>query len=322
MKNLYHLNEDEITTGDDVLAKELLGIQTWYNQEDLKLKNLLAKKRNDALVKYQQRAKIQQQTQKAQAQTTGAKPQPNTIAANTGAVDTTGRPVNAQGNPPTVESYSDILRIKNINEETFNTENADPEEVQELKNYMDSENLSYVEDEDGDTLGINKNELDPEWADRLEDMGLEPSDKNIETDDILDYTDEEDEDEEEHEEIEDENDEDVTDVHDDIKEDKVFYVEIKDADGDFTGKIYKLFDKGDWRAKVTDGESGTFEKLNYDPDWDEFDIVAFLRENYDEAELINKEEFNDHVEEPEEEVKESLHKIPTFEDYINNNEIL
>jgi len=317
MKKFKNINEQEMM-GDDIeiYADELLSIQTWYNQEDQRLKNMLAKKRNDALIKYQQRAKIQA-TQK-----TTPTPSTNTIAAaqqpKTGTVTTAGQPVNAQGNPPTptVESYSDILKIKElINEESFDTRYADSDDVQNLKDYMDAENISYIEDEDGTNIDFDKNELDPEWKDNLEQIGLEEIDDDVKTDDILDYT--EDEETEEEKEIEDEE-EDLADIHDKIDEEKVFYVKVTDADGDFTGKIYKLFDDGEWRAKIVDGNSGTFEKLNYEPSWDEHDIIAFLHENYDDAELISKDEFNDHIEEPEKELEvHESHKIQTYEEFLN-----
>ena len=89
--------------------------------------------------------------------------------------------------------------------------------------------------------------------------------------------------------------EDIIDKDKKIDEEKVFYVKVDDEAEEFIGKIYKLFDDGEWRSKLVDGISETFDKLNYDPDWDEIDIIAFLRENYADAEIIDEPEFNDHV---------------------------
>ena len=55
--------------------------------------------------------------------------------------------------------------------------------------------------------------------------------------------------------------------------------------------------------------------MNYDPDFDQYDIIAFLRENYDDANIIDKDEFNEHVESPEEEPEE-------LEESLNESEKL
>jgi hypothetical protein len=196
---------------------------------------------------------------------------------------------------------------ESLNEATFNTEGVNDDEYLELKNYLDAENISYFEDEDGTEIDFDDTELDAEWQDRLEEIGLKYvrdfEDEEPKTDDILSI----------------EDDEDITAKDEQIDEEKVFYVKVEDEGEAFVGKIYKLFDEGDWRSKIVDGESETFEKLNYDPDWDEFDIIAFLRENYADAELVSEDEFNGHVEGPEvapEEVEESVHTIPTLDDFL------
>ena len=195
---------------------------------------------------------------------------------------------------------------ESLDESTFNTENVDPYELQDLKDYLDAENISYFEEEDGSVIDFDETELDKEWKDRLENMGLKEEVPEEETEDILSIEDEE------------ESEEDITDKDEKIDEEKVFYVEVTDDDKTFTGKIYKLFDEGDWRAKVVDGESETFEQLNYDPDWDEFDIIAFLRENYDGAELIDEEEFDEQIEESlNEGTLEDLEKIYNYYMHVN-----
>jgi hypothetical protein len=195
---------------------------------------------------------------------------------------------------------------ESVNESKYNVVNADPYEIQDLKDYLDAENISYFEDEEGDTLDFDETELDKEWKDRIDSMGMKEESNFEEGSDILS--------------IEDENDEDLLDKDDQIDEEKVFFVKVTDEDSEFVGKIYKLFDEGDWRTKIVKGESDTFEKLNYDPDYDEFDIIAFLRENYDDAELIDEEEFNEDVENYEEEpIEENLNEslLTSLEDIYN-----
>lgn len=494
MKSLY----EQEAVGDKQYAQELLNVQAWYNNEMKHLNDTLAKKRSDALVKYQERAKAMSAAEKS-----AAKPaqQQSPTQNQTGTVTTAGQPVNAQGNPaaPKVESYPDIdiLRIKDLSEEfvdkyahipmcmrnwyqkpeaqqgyeepaklpknprkkkmsnkvqdkiwdlegeiadlkqeirfnkqrfespsfegaegeieqffadlgpeaseilnsgaystdeekvyalqkagvqnaeqvirdyyyyypefdqslqeervkaekeieeaearlsqleeeleelqsvyesldesTFTTDKADPYELQDLKDYLDAENISYFEEEDGGVIDFDETELDKEWKDRIEDMGLEEKIPVEEPDDILSIEDDDDEETISAEVPAEE--EDITDKDEQIDEDKVFYVKVTDGDSEFTGKVYKLFDEGDWRTKIVDGDSETFEKLSYDPDYDEFDIIAFLRENYDDAELVSEDEFNDAVEEPEpskEDTSESLkHTIPTLDEFINEGE--
>lgn len=324
MKNFVNLNEQE-EIYSEAHAKEVLQVKADYNSKLRRLNDELAKKLTDLSVKYMKIAQAQQQlaqTQKVAAKVAGTQ-QPST--QQTGTVNTAGQSVNAAGSPTTTqESYSGLLKIKRkVNEEKYDIFDADPDDIQNLKNYMDAENIPYIEDEEGESLEFDKEELDNEWREELENLDLRTDD--VDTSDILDVDDNEEEEdweqeerEQERAEINAENDEDVINMHKEIDEDKVFYVKVTDDDGDFVGKIYKLFNDGDWRAKVISGKSKTFEKLNYDPDFDEFDVISFLRENYDDAELISEDEFNNHVEESEvePEVQES-HKIQTFEEFLN-----
>lgn len=308
MEKFKKINEEMVYS--EAHAKEILNIKANYNKALQELNNRLAKQLSDLEIKYM---KIEQQkkalgTTQAAAKTAANAPSTSTAKA-TGTVTTAGQPVNAQGNPPTVESYSNILKVKQvINEESFDTSDTDQESIQDLKNYMDAEDISYIEDEDETTLDFDVEELDDEWKNELENLGLQPS-EDVETDDILDYS-----------EDNDENEDDIEDIHDEIDEEKVFYVKVSDNNKKFIGKIYKLFSEGDWRSTITKGESKTFEKLNFDPEFDEFDIIAFLRENYDDAELIDEDEFNYNIENSEEdsEIQEN-HHIPTYEQFLNEN---
>jgi len=178
---------------------------------------------------------------------------------------------------------------ESLNETSFNTTNANREELNRLIDYFDAEDISYYFDEDGDTIDFDETELDKEWQDQLDEIGLKEKGSDEDTSDILSIEDDEDE------------------MHDrdEIDEKKIFYVKVEDEGEAFIGKIYKLFDDGDWRSKIVDGESETFEKLNYDPDWDEIDIVSFLRDNYADADIIDEDEFSEHAENPEFEPEES-----------------
>jgi len=166
-----------------------------------------------------------------------------------------------------------------VNESVYDTTQIDPGEYQELKNYLDAQNVSYIEDEDAGTIEFDDTDIDDEWAQRL------PEKFEDEDNAILSVKDDGVDDPEK-----------VAAMDDKIDEDKVFYVKIEDEGDVFYGKVYKLFDEGDWRTKLVKGESDTFEKLNYDPDWDEFDVISFLRDNYADAELIDESEFNKIVE--------------------------
>jgi len=312
MKDFKYLNEqDEVYS--EAHARELLQVKANYNKKLQELNNQLAKQIADLSVKYMKIAQAQQQlaqSKKAAAKVAGTQ-QPTTQPAQTGTVNTAGQPVSPNGTPTTTqESYTEILKVRRLDEEKFDTSNVSSEEYEDLKNYLDAENIPYVEDEDETSIDFDSDELDPEWKNRLDDIGLEPID-DVKTDDILDIEDEEDFEE-------DTSEEDITDEHEKIDVEKVFHVKVKDGQNDFIGKIYKLFDDGDWRAKVIDGESNTFEKLNYDPDWDDIDIIAFLRENYDDAELISEDEYNEIINNRD--IKES-HKIPSFDDYYRNSNI-
>jgi len=174
---------------------------------------------------------------------------------------------------------------ESLNESIYNVANADVQELQKLKDYLDAEGISYIEDDEAETLEFDDEEIDDEWKEQLDVMGLEKDD----TSDILSIGDEdEDEDDIDDEEI-------LTDEDEQIDKDKVIYVRIDDNGNTVVGKIYKLFDDGEWRSKIVNGESDTFEKLNYDPEWDEIDIVAFLRDNYEDADSIEENEYDEYL---------------------------
>lgn len=198
---------------------------------------------------------------------------------------------------------------ESLNEATFNTEGVNDDEYLELKNYLDAENISYFEDEDGTEIDFDDTELDAEWQDRLEEIGLEYvrdfEDEEPKTNDILSIEDEED----------------ITDTDEKIDNEKVFYVKVEDEGAAFVGKIYKLFNEGDWRSKIVDGESETFEKINFDPAYDEIDIISFLRENYSDAELLSEDEYNKYIEDSSKQLKESIHRIPSLDEFIGNEKI-
>jgi hypothetical protein len=286
------LNEEvgSADLGDAMYAQELLNVQTWYNQEKKRLDDMLAKKRSDAVIKYQQRA----MTKNTTAQNTTQKPA-------TGTVDTAGNPVTSKGGTPTIESYSNILTIKQkpLNEVKYNISDVDDDEIQELTNYLDAENISYIKDEDNKDIEFDDENIDDEWKEQLEKF---PLDKEEDSDNILS--------------VKDDN---IIDINKKIDKEKLFFVKISNEGDEFVGKIYKLFDEGDWRSKLIDGESETFEQLNYDPEWDEFDIIGFLRENYENAELIDEDEYNDHIEENLN--ISNKHRIPTLNEFMNSNKI-
>jgi len=302
MKKLY---EQDII-GDKQYAQDLLNIQSWYNGELKNLNDKLAQKKSEALLKYQERVRTTIQKQQATnkpEQTTQQKPT-QTFTQKTG-----------ETGEKTTESYHDILKIKSINkldEATYKTDNVDVYELKQLKDYLDAENIPYEEDEEEGNIDFDKSELDKEWKDRIENIGLEEISDDEDISDIVT--------------IEDEDEDDIYDIHKEIEKKKVFYVKVKDDKNTFIGKIYKLYDDDSWRVKVVEGESETFEKLNYDPDYDEIDIIAFLRKIYDDVELLSEDEYRDYMKNKEKEnikeyTTESLHKIPTFNDFLSNYKV-
>lgn len=89
----------------------------------------------------------------------------------------------------------------------------------------------------------------------------------------------------------------VNDVDDDYEDqDYVFYVKVNEEGNSFIGKIFKVRPDGDWFGLVKQGDSDTFQKISYEPEYDEMDIVEFLGENYDKVEIIDRHEYNDFIE--------------------------
>lgn len=78
----------------------------------------------------------------------------------------------------------------------------------------------------------------------------------------------------------------------------LFYVRVTDitAQNEFIGKIFKTSPDGEWYGLVKDGEAKSFEQISYDASYDEEQIVDFLKETYDEVEIIDIDEFNNYIE--------------------------
>jgi cell division septum initiation protein DivIVA len=166
-------------------------------------------------------------------------------------------------------------------------------DLEQLIKYMAAENIEY--DLEEDTIEFDIDDLDSEWSDRLEDMGFKESwkeadelyldDENI-GDSDLEYIDLEEP------ELDDKK---FTDINGDIEEAGVFYVKIKNKGETLIGKIFKLDDESDWSSKIVVGELSSFDKFEFDKDWDEIDIIAFLRDNYDSAEVITKQKYEEYL---------------------------
>lgn len=190
---------------------------------------------------------------------------------------------------PFIKEHKISVDWNKLNEEVFDTSEADARELLNLKNYMDAENISYLEGEN--TIEFDEDVISPEWRDLLTDVGIkkleEFTEKSVSEEDEIEEIIDEDEVDEETELTPEE--------HEKIDEEKVFYVKIEDEGEAFIGKIYKNKDDEEWLSKIVVGESETFDKLYYEPEWDEVDIIAFLRENYADATLIPQEEYNEKV---------------------------
>lgn len=81
-----------------------------------------------------------------------------------------------------------------------------------------------------------------------------------------------------------------------LDEDYVFYIKVIDGDNWFIGKIFKVNPDGDWYGKIKKGDDDSFEKMSYEGDYEETDIVDFLADNYEKVEIIDIHEFNDYLE--------------------------
>lgn len=93
-----------------------------------------------------------------------------------------------------------------------------------------------------------------------------------------------------------------------LDNDYVFYVKVIDGDNEFIGKIFKISPDGDWYGIVKNGDDNSFEKISYEPEYDEIDIVEFLGDSYDTIEIIDQHEFNDYIEDNEDNENEKEYK--------------
>lgn len=80
-------------------------------------------------------------------------------------------------------------------------------------------------------------------------------------------------------------------VNDDVPN-NLIYVEVTDKDNKFVAKIFKTTPTSEWEGKIIDGTSRTFEKMKYQTEYEEDDIVNFLMDSYDEVRVLSSEEFN------------------------------
>jgi len=74
----------------------------------------------------------------------------------------------------------------------------------------------------------------------------------------------------------------------------LFYARIIENDKPFVGKIFKISPDSDWTGVVKVGESPTFEKITYEPEYDELDIIEFLKDNYEDVEILDRHEYNEY----------------------------
>jgi len=132
------------------------------------------------------------------------------------------------------------------------------------------------------------------YDDNFEDNDFE--DDNFEDNDFEDDNFEDNELEESYIDYEGENDENTE--KDIIDEDNnyVFYVKITDYNNEtFIGKIFKITPDGDWYQSVKIGENKIFDKVSYDSNYDEDDIIDYLINTYDEVEIIGSDEYNEYI---------------------------
>lgn len=324
--NFSDILVEEIAIADPKLAQQYANAQKQLNDKDAQI-IALQKQINAIEVTKTQIQKAMVAIEQKSAQTViqapapqpAATTQPAQAATNTTATtQPTTNTTNTAGTPTRESFSSDILRVKKkVNESTFDISSAEPEELEEIKNFMDSESIEYKEE--GDTLEFDEDRLDPEWRSMLTDVGIKKLD-DFATESKLVLTVPAQEEPEEINDIEMEEPKLTPEEHEEINEEKVFYVQVEDEGDAFVGKIYKLKDNDEWLAKIVVGESETFDKLFYEPSFDEIDIIAFLRDNYADATIISKDEFNQDVLDNETEIQEALktkgrYIISKLEDY-------
>jgi len=90
-----------------------------------------------------------------------------------------------------------------------------------------------------------------------------------------------------------------------LDDDFLFYIKAYDEDDWFIGKIFKISADEDWYGIVKAGENDTFDKISYDPEFDEEAIVDFLRDTYDSVEIIDQAEYDDYAEEEPNDIDET-----------------
>jgi len=87
----------------------------------------------------------------------------------------------------------------------------------------------------------------------------------------------------------------------------LFYTKIVENGKPFIGKIFKISPDSDWNGVVKVGESSTFEKITYETEYDELDIIEFLKDNYEDVEILDRHEYNEYFLDTEhEEVIENI----------------
>jgi len=280
-----------IAIADPKLAQQYANAQKQLNDKDAQIIALQKQINAIEVTKTQiQKAMvaIEQKAAQTTVQTPATQPAGTTQSTQPTTNTATTQPTTNTTGTPTKESFSsDILRVKHINESTFDISFAESDELEEIKNYMNSENIKYIENKD--VIEFDETELDPEWRTILDDIGIKKlNDFQLEEDKPIEEP------------------ELTSEEHEQIDEDKVFYVQVEDEGDAFIGKIYKLKDNDEWLAKIVIGENDTFEKLFYESSWDEVDIIAFLRDNYADATLISKDEFNQDILNNETKIQETL----------------
>jgi len=93
-------------------------------------------------------------------------------------------------------------------------------------------------------------------------------------------------------------------TEDDIDDEYLFYVKIFDDEDWFIAKIFKVNPTEDWFGIIKAGENDSFDKISYDPEFDEDAIVEFLKDTYDKVEIIDQAEYDDYAEDAPNELDE------------------
>jgi len=291
---MKRLNED-VAINDPQLAQQYANGQTQLMNKDKQI-NALQTQINNIQKQKNEIEKAMAVIQQKAAQAQPKQPEQNTNNnKNQQTVQVTGQPVQPTSESLLVKENTEYNYIEQLSymynkltDELATLMNNDPnnfEEIKKLKLEIKeiSDELSNLEEAEENT-NLEQREQEMFWRENEYNESSSPISKENFYNLNEDYIDTK-ESNREYEEYEDQN--------------FIFYLKISDADNIFVAKVFKISPDGEWYGLVKAGEDKTFEKISYESNFNEDDIVNFLEDSYDEVEIIDILEFNEYIEDAE-----------------------